>query len=445
MHYRNFNFRCALDWLDLEVRTLKPHPAWRIRKASTGAFSYVSGIDVATGQGIKATGQQGKNTPTTRFAVRIQNPERFATIIAAVDTIKDRDPLAAITVRGIEIAFDAYRRSGTTDDQLAEMTEIMLRGITRPDDTNDVPRFYHWRGTTEFRYGKQGVKSAILQGRTAMYGNAHDDFIVRGYLKSYDTVRGDNGVQKRVTLPDFLAHRARIEIRLQGESCPLRTLDDLKHFRFESIARLFKFNKAHRDLQSLPSLIADKRGSLGKAVDPSKPTKRGRKKHADIVPNTQADDLSEIARLRLRRLTERWKNETGRGKAKSPAKITPASDGNSGGLSLFVQPNNHPESTTSTQTGNTGQHWGNVPVTTTQNTNDNHPETRAVLNTSLRKPNPLPRTPYQTQEGAARLPPSGGAAPSDGIPHQDDNDSWRAEIAALTLPPPALTENTTDL
>jgi hypothetical protein len=60
-------------------------------------------------------------------------------------------------------------------------------------------------------------------------------------------------------------------------------------------------------------------------------------------------------------------------------------------------------------------------------------------------PSTAPGTPYQTQEGAARLPPSGGAAPSDGIPHQDDNDSWRTEIAALTLPPPALTENTTDL
>ena len=218
MDFTLFRLRVVADWLELEVGTLNPHPAHRIQKASMGAFSYVTGLDPETRQDIRDTGKQGKNTPTTAFACRIQSPERFSVVVSALNTISDLDPNATITVRGIEIALDAYRRTAyTTDEQLAEMTAFMLRHINRPEGANDDPRFYSWRGTPELRYGKKQVERGVLDGKTAMYGNHDDDFVVRGYLKNYDTVRNSNDKAKGKTLlTNPLDHRARIEVRLQG-------------------------------------------------------------------------------------------------------------------------------------------------------------------------------------------------------------------------------------
>lgn len=310
-----FRFCSVVDWLELEIFTTNLHPAWRVQKASGDKLSFVMGLDCTTGQNIEITGTQGKNTPTTRFALRIQNPERFSSITAALDTIKDRNPLIEVRVRSIEVTFDAYRKSGTTDEELARMTAQMLHEIGRPENANSAPRFYTWRGTAQRRYGKKSLIQGVMQGSTAMYGNADDDFVVRGYLKNYDSVRGDSGKVERITLPNPFEHRARIEVRLQGKACPVQTLDELRAFKFESLARFFKFSQQAENTSVLSALLADRSASLGRVVNAAGQMIEG---HARLGrprktrPGTRASLLSEIARTKLRELTKFWRQKTGR-------------------------------------------------------------------------------------------------------------------------------------
>lgn len=314
--YRNlFKFDAAVDWLELEVLTVSPKVAWRIQRAGKGAFSYVTGLDPVTGQDIEFFGAQGKNTPTTRFAIRMQAPERCSAIISALATVSDLDVAAPVLLRAIEVAFDAYRQKDTTNAQLAHMVTIMLHQINRPEGSNEAPRFYSWKGTPELRYGKQQAQVAILDSKTAMYGNRDDDYIVRGYLKDYDTHLGENNKLRRCEIANTLEHRARIEVRLAGELCPVETLDDLKNFKFESLARFFKFREPADDIESLERLVADKTGSLGSLIDLTGKTiaahaNKGRPRKSR--PKTQASPLNEEARDQLRKLSSRWRCESGR-------------------------------------------------------------------------------------------------------------------------------------
>lgn len=303
-----FRFLAVVDWLDLEVRTLKPTQGRHLHNKGAGAFSYC--------KPIKECHWLRSNT-STRFIVRIQNPERFATIAMALETIRDCLDLAfEIRVRGIEISFDAYRLAGTTTEQLAEMVVEMLRGINRPG-TAPV-RLYKCRGTAKHGAGRQSTLSAVLDGYTGMYGNQRDNFVIRGYLKDYDTVKDANGKGQRVSIDDPLEHRARIEVRLQGRDCPIHALDDLKHFRFESVAPFFKFRKPTEDLTGVASLIADRRACghggvidhVGDLSHVHAMRGRGRK----TAPDTLASPLNEISRIRLRKLSCRWQASTGRGR-----------------------------------------------------------------------------------------------------------------------------------
>jgi len=89
MDYTLFRFDACVDWLELEFWTRSRHPAWRLWEESAGAFSYVTGLDPETGEDIREHGTQGRNTPTTRFSARIQNPQRFDSIAAALGTLTD--------------------------------------------------------------------------------------------------------------------------------------------------------------------------------------------------------------------------------------------------------------------------------------------------------------------------------------------------------------------
>ena len=137
-------------------------------------------------------------------------------MVSAANCIKELlAPDFLISVSAIEIALDAYRQKGTTDEHLIEITEIMLRSINRPEHSLPSLRFYSWRGLTECRMGKKQAKSAIRSGKTGMYGNKNDDHIIRGYLKNYDTVKVEGKKASRKNIEDPLKHRGRVEIRLK--------------------------------------------------------------------------------------------------------------------------------------------------------------------------------------------------------------------------------------
>lgn len=374
MDYSRFRIAAAVDWIELEVRTLKPTQAKHLHAAGAGLFSHAHGINPQAGERYP---ENRKNTTSTRFAVRIQAPERFAAILAALDAIRERlDPSAVVTVLGIEVALDAYAREGTTPEELAEMAAHFLKGINRVSP--ERPRIYRLEGETRAIWSHRELVQALMEGFQIGIGNGNGDRYQHGYLKIKDD-RQDLSEDE---------HRARIEIRLQGNGCPVQTLEDLAGFDFASLSDFFRFRQFSEPRTDLERLMADRQICLGNIISDDGTLTTINRKEGGTRQNkrgTKASPLNEIARSRLRKLTERWLASAGRGKARKAAAIA---CGNSACLELLSMVCGQSEMSPQQQPETPRQCWGNssseiVPEQPSIST----PENRS-LNTSYPSANP---------------------------------------------------------
>lgn len=312
---------CVVDWLDLEFRCLRPTPAWRIQQAGGGIISHVTGLHSETGEAIAKTGKQGGNTPTTRFRARIQNPERFAAVtdVFKCDGIRERiDLTEKVLVTAIEVSFDLYARSETTPVDLAEVTALLVRGMNRP--TNAQPRAYRERGTpTEIPVAFDDLLKRIKQGYCIGVGHRDDNIYLRAYLKTHDA--------RRPLTHEH--HRARVEVRLQGVACPIKTLDELSQFDFARLAKHFKFRVLNPEQSGLMRVVAHRQTAHGSVLNDKGKTShvhRSKGRTRKTKPYTVASPLNEITRDQLRKLTSRWRSARERRKRHSSG----AHDENSG-------------------------------------------------------------------------------------------------------------------
>lgn len=310
MEYSRFRIEAVVDWCELEVRTLKATQGKHLKAMGVGMFSHAHGINPQTGEKYD---EHVKNTTTTRFAILIQAPKRFAAITAALATIRDRlDPSYAIEVRGIEVALDAYVKEGTSSDDLGKMTAHFLKGINRVSPNH--PRIYRKKGETRAIGSHRELIQALQDGFQIGIGDGHSDRYQHGYLKSKDNEQD---------LPEN-EHRARIEIRLQGNASPVRMLDHLAGFDFASLSNYFRFRQFEEPQSEFERLTAERQVCLGNVMDIDGDLTAINRKGGGIRKNkrgTTASPLNNITRVRLRTLTKRWQAPSGRGKATKAAAI----------------------------------------------------------------------------------------------------------------------------
>lgn len=368
MDYSRFRIVAVVDWVELEVRTMKPTQAMHLHAAGAGLLSHAHGINPQTGEKYD---EQVKNTTTTRFAVRIQAPERFATIMAALNAIQERlDPSSAIAVLGIEVALDAYAKDGTVPEEIAEMAARFLKGINRVSP--DHPRIYRRKNETRAIGSHRELIQALVDDFQIGIGNGAGDRFQHGYLKTKDD---------RQDLP-VGQHRARVEIRLQGNACPVRTLEDLAGFDFASLSDYFRFRQFGEPQTDLERLMADHQICLGNVIGDDGTLTTINRKEGGTRQNkrgTKASPLNEIARSRLRKLTERWQRSAGRGKARKAPAIA---CGNSACLQSLGMVCEQPEMPPQQQPESPRQYWGSSSIETTPEAPSiGTPENRS-LNTS---------------------------------------------------------------
>ncbi len=298
--------KCVVDWLELEFHYQTPSPAWRVAKAAGGLVSRVTGLDEVTGLLVATSGKQGENTPTKRFRARIQDPKSISDITAVLnhDGIRQRlDPAKPVLIFAIEVSFDLYAKRQEEAPTLDLVTASLVQGIVRYKDV--LPRVYREKGIpVEIPFSFQALQRAIENGYTVGIGHKDDDAYIRAYLKKSDA--GQH------LPPD--QWRARIEVRLQGNACPVTLLDDLELFDFAKLAKHFKFKTPAPELSGLMSLIAGRSTAHGCVMGESGTTAaahryKGRKRKTK--PHTRASPLNEIARDQLRKLTARWRTSAG--------------------------------------------------------------------------------------------------------------------------------------
>lgn len=385
MDYSRFRIVAVVDWVELEIRTLKATQGKHLQAAGAGLFSHAHGINPQMGEKYP---ENRKNTTTTRFAVRIQAPERFAAIMAALGTIRDRlDPSSAIAVLGIEVAMDAYAKTGTSTEELTEMTSHFLKGINRVSSNH--PRIYRRENETRAIGSHPELIQALVDDFQIGIGNGAGDRFQHGYLKTKDNQQD---------LP-VGQHRARVEIRLQGNACPVQTLEDLAGLNFASLSDFFRFRQFGEPHTDLECLMADRQICLGNIIGDDGTLSTINRKEGGTRQNkrgTKASPLNEIARSRLRKLTERWQTSAGRGKARKAASIA---CGNSACLESLSMVCGQPELSPQQQPETPRQCWGNSSTETTpEDPSIRTPENRS-LNTSCLSDAPQLATPIKVVFG----------------------------------------------
>lgn len=350
MDYSQFRIVAVVDWVELEVRTLKPTQPKHLYKAGAGLFSHAHSINPQTGQKYD---EQLKNTTSTRFAIRLQAPERFTVIQSALNSIRERlDPSALVTVLGIEVAMDAYAKAGVGAEELAEMAAHFLKGINLVSP--DHPRIYRLEGETRAIGSHRELIHALMDEFQIGIGHGAGDRFQHGYLKTKDD---------KQALP-IGQHRARVEIRLQGDGCPIRSLEDLASFDFASLSDYFRFRQFGEPQTDLERLMADRQVCLGNIIRGDGDLTAINRKGGGTRQNkrgTKASPLNEISRSRLRKLTERWQASAGRGKTR---KAVTVDCGNSACLESPVMSVNQSGTVTPQQPETPRHCWGNSSTET---------------------------------------------------------------------------------
>lgn len=295
MDYSDFQFRSAVDWLEIQIQTAQPTAFDAIKRH--GKFSFVEPQDPAS---------FGEGKSATIFNIRIHDPANWQQVIDKVSNIGKRFPLAKpIDVVGLEIALDAIPKSGTTTMlELATMAAHFTRATTQ---AHVKPRLYREKKDPSFMpIGFDTTVRHMAEGYQFGSNDKDSDCYLHGYAKTTDN-------NKKLLHPS--KHRARIEITLRGAMLPCKTLEKWSCFGFEKLARqYFSFREFDYKGDTAPppqggmnhyrlaELMHGQSSNFGRHTERQKPRDKLHRK------NSQADSvLNAHARYALRNLSERWR------------------------------------------------------------------------------------------------------------------------------------------
>lgn len=276
----NYQFQVVVDWIGVAFETDRSTNFSSVSKHLPRA-SYVEPIE------------PGAAGETSRFVARFQEPKCWQEITNALATLGDWITLCGPpAVVSIEVSLDAYSKAHDTNE-LVPMAAHFFTALKNP--VSDNARFTGLPGTVVGIVNARGVQTMLGRGRGIFIGNKNDDLAQRIYVKTRD-----GGEGHEVTLPPE-QHRARIEIRLQGDALPNRALDDWKSFDFEDLSNWFKFRRLDaEDVSKLQRLILEWDARLG--------ARRGMNRRkfpigtaADIELNHKAYDALRSLTTKMRR------------------------------------------------------------------------------------------------------------------------------------------------
>lgn len=236
-----------------------------------------------------------------RFALVLPNGERIERTRHDIRTPADLDNRIAALVKryhpteitpvGLELALDAEHETDD-DTALAELAAVMWRMHTA--DISKNQRIYRTRGSAAAVPSHQRLIAKLLAGWQLGEGNELDDVYRHGYLKTSD----DNNRQA-------CRHRARLEIRLQGQACPFSTLDELRIFDWMLLREWFRFRRLSDDISDVERIAAQASRDLGKKRPRLRAVEGGTRQFSRIT--LADDDLRDRAYDALRTMNRRWR------------------------------------------------------------------------------------------------------------------------------------------
>lgn len=298
MNYSQLRFSAVVDWVEIQVETIKSTNFQTIQIAFSEALELPANVDIYA-QAINANAGGG----SCHFAVRIHDVRRHSDIAKCLRKVNLKLPLADHWhMRKIEVAIDAF------GDDPPTTAGRFYKFMTKPVSTNR--RLYRdYKGSGKAVPGRfDSLARHLAEGWQLGIGNKGDDRYQHIYVKDTDTIKGER---------QTVEPRARMEIRLGGvplhDALPYQTPDDWQHCRFERLADYFRLRTLKENLDSLTRTVAEAADQMGERKT------RNRKGGGirEYSKATKADPINEAIRQALRNLSNRWK---GTGKRGRPAK-----------------------------------------------------------------------------------------------------------------------------
>lgn len=286
--YGTFRFRAVIDWIELRIVTAQP--------SNHDTVTRRTGVPYA-----KAV-NPGPGGAATEFLVRIHDPQSWDAVDEMLQRFTFDHPLVEpVTVNAIEIALDAYSRTGNRDD-LTTLTYGFYKFATRLVSENK--RFSKGKKSSTLSLASDMLRPAHLaEGYNIYIGHSHDGVKQHIYLK--ETTYQDGKV---VMLPEE-ARRARTEVTFTGETVPRREFLDWRGFEFTALASYFKFRRLKTTLKPIVRIGLEHIDQVGE--------RRTRRRRCggtrEYSVATIADkELNALAYSALRELTKRMERREGK-------------------------------------------------------------------------------------------------------------------------------------
>ena len=238
-----YRFEAVVDWISFQIETVEPTQFPHIQKRLTeqiGSKPYVRPIDPDTG---KRKHDEGGTTTVFHFKVYDHIANNAEKLLGLFADLSGEYPLqGAPLVTGIEIALDAYSRSGS-DYALQMAAQWMMEHLSAPPV--NVRQYDPSRRTKNknVMFNQETRSLAINPELNFRTGNQRDDLSFQVYWKRTDKLDDEDSGRRGKELAQHL-HRARAEFTLVGdllETEGIHTLDDLAVFDLGRLSRHLRF------------------------------------------------------------------------------------------------------------------------------------------------------------------------------------------------------------
>lgn len=227
----DFRVKGFVDWLEFEIELGSASQPRHVRAKLPRAW-----FTKGKAPFVEAVGESQSDT-STRFRFRVQDPVSAADLLMQFRKLDYLLPLAApVRIVGMEVGIDLWPARPGAD--VVRMAEHLYRGLAEAvSDNHRITGEKDTRGTaTSPKAHRRDNLRALAAQRTIFIGNAGDPVTQRIYAKD-------------------LA-RARYEVTLTNDRCPVSSLDELATFRFESLSRWFRWLTPDLERLNTPLLQA---------------------------------------------------------------------------------------------------------------------------------------------------------------------------------------------
>lgn len=312
MNNSTFRFKAVVDWIEIQIQTEKTTNFQTVQRAFNEALCLPVGLNIWT-----KSHDANEGGGASCFSVRIHDVTCYSNIDSLLIKVGAKLSLTpGFKVNKIELALDAYC------DDPATLAARFYKFMTHP--VSDNRRMYHDHVGSVKAMPRtiEAITRHLSEGWQIGIGNKTDDRYQHIYFKTNDTLQGRRQEVER---------RARMEVRLSGAALPCQTNDAWRQFKFETLARYFRFTKLKDNLEPLIQTTAEALDQIGERRA-RKRVHEGRESGTRLYSRaTQADAvLNSKARDALRKLSARWASDANRGRQTGITVATCC--GNTGGL-----------------------------------------------------------------------------------------------------------------